>query len=122
MTDKEKQIEEMVKVLHDRIVNQTWRADKVAKELYEIAVPKDSVVLSKEVFEDYMRDARQVEEGAEVCYNCHNEYAEKIDQARKETAREILQVIEKAKENGQIYYNDSFMITAKKAYGVEVEE
>ena len=45
-----------------------------------------------------------------------------VAEARKETAKEILQTIKKAKENGQIYYNDAFMNTAQKAYGVEVEE
>lgn len=51
MENKETQIEEMVKVLHDRIINKTWRAEKVAKELYEITVPEDSVVLSREEYE-----------------------------------------------------------------------
>ena len=31
---------EMAKVLQDRIINKTWRAEKLAKELYEIAVGK----------------------------------------------------------------------------------
>lgn len=35
MTDKE-MIEEMAKVLHDKIVDKTWRAEKVAEELYKI--------------------------------------------------------------------------------------
>ena len=48
---KEKQIEEMAKVLRDRTINKTWRAEKVAKELYEIAIPKDRVVVSKEEYE-----------------------------------------------------------------------
>jgi hypothetical protein len=47
--------------------------------------------------------------------------AETIRLAKQETAREILQTIKQAKENGQIYYNESFMTTAQKAYGVEVE-
>lgn len=42
-------------------------------------------------------------------------------QAVKDTAKEILQTIKRAKENGQIHYNEAFMITAQKAYGVEVE-
>lgn len=73
-----------------------YEVEFVVKELYNLGYRKfseGSVVLSKEVFEDYMRDSRQVEEGAEVCYNCHNEYAEKIDQARKETARDILKEV-----------------------------
>jgi hypothetical protein len=45
------QIEEMAKVLHDRIINKTWRAEKVAKELYKIVLPEDSVVLSKAKYE-----------------------------------------------------------------------
>lgn len=49
MKDKE-MIEEMAKVLHDKIINKTWRAEKVAKELYEIAVPKYSVVLTREEY------------------------------------------------------------------------
>lgn len=42
-------------------------------------------------------------------------------QAVKDTAKEILQTIKRAKENGQMYYGEDFMITAQKAYGVEVE-
>lgn len=42
-------------------------------------------------------------------------------QVVKDTAKEILQTIKHAKENGQIFYNEAFMITAQKAYGVEVE-
>ena len=44
-----------------------------------------------------------------------------VQQAVKDTAKEILQTIKHAKENGQIFYNEAFMITAQKAYGVEVE-
>lgn len=39
--NKETRIEKMATVLRDRIVNNTWRAEKVAKELYEIAVSED---------------------------------------------------------------------------------
>lgn len=39
--NKEARIEKMATVLHDRIIHKTWRAEKVAKELYEIAVPED---------------------------------------------------------------------------------
>jgi regulator of replication initiation timing len=46
--------------------------------------------------------------------------AETIKLAKQETAREILEIIKQAKENGQIYYNESFMITAQKAYGVKL--
>ena len=45
----------------------------------------------------------------------------KVEQAVKDRAKEILQTINRAKEKGQIYYNEDFMITAQKAYGVEVE-
>lgn len=44
-----------------------------------------------------------------------------IDKREKDTAKEILQTIKRAKENGQMYYGEAFMITAQKAYGVEVE-
>lgn len=44
-----------------------------------------------------------------------------LQQSVKDTAKEILQTIKHAKENGQIFYNEAFMITAQKAYGVEVE-
>lgn len=47
--------------------------------------------------------------------------AKGIEQAVKDTAKEILQTIKRAKENGQIHYNEAFMITAQKAYGLEVE-
>lgn len=76
-TDKDKIIEEMAKVLSDRIINKTWRAEKVAKEFYKIAVPEDSVVLSREEWE---------------CL--HNDYAKALYNARqnerKETAENFM--------------------------------
>lgn len=43
-------IKEMAKVLPDMIIDKTWRPEKVARELYEIAVPNDCVVISKEEY------------------------------------------------------------------------
>lgn len=37
----EQKIKQMTDVLKDRIIDKTWRPEKVAKELYEIAVSKD---------------------------------------------------------------------------------
>lgn len=66
---------------------------------------------------------KQVDELQDICLDCP--YKLKFDeiekQAVKDTAKEILQTIKRAKENGQIHYNEAFMITAQKAYGVEVE-
>jgi hypothetical protein len=59
MKDKEKQIEEMAKVLHDSIIDKTWRAETVAKKLYDIAVPEDSVVLTKGEYSDIITDEVQ---------------------------------------------------------------
>jgi hypothetical protein len=75
----EKMIEEMAKVLHDRIINKTWRAKKVAEELYKIAVPEGSVVLT-----------REGQERIEQRVSALEKRAEELKQARKETAREIL--------------------------------
>ena len=47
-------IKEMAKVLHDRIIDKTWRPEKVAKELYDIAVPEGSVVLTQEEYEELL--------------------------------------------------------------------
>lgn len=55
-----------------------------------------------------------------LCDECAD-YCPRVPQAVKDRTKEILQTIKSAKENGQIYYNESFMITAQKAYGVEVE-
>lgn len=95
MTDKE-MIEEMARVLHDRIVDKTWRAKKVAEELYKIAIPEGSVVLSKEEYEDL----RILEEkygkptyidGSMTAYAHRLETANNlVNKSRKETAREIL--------------------------------
>lgn len=139
MTDKE-MIEEMAQFIPSDIVRYDGvrrgqhlyieQKYEIAEELlkhYQPKLPECSVVLSKEVFEDYMRNARQVEEGAEVCYNCHNEYAEKIAQARKETAREICQKLydETIREGRPAVYNILSPTDIKelaKRYGVEIKE
>lgn len=51
MEEKDKQIEEIEKLLLDRIINKTWRANKVAKELYEMIIPEGAVVLTAEYFQ-----------------------------------------------------------------------
>ena len=107
MNDKE-MIEEMARVLHDRIINKTWRAKKVAKELYEIIIPKDSVVLSREEYEELRQNLdklRQTEranilaeiaDGGTSCHWCEEEN-QKIgyEKGSKETAEKIYNFVER---------------------------
>ena len=71
---KEKTIKEMEKVLVDRIIDKTWRPNKVAKELYEIIVPEGSVVISKEEYEclrienEYLKQRIETKEELDKLY------------------------------------------------------
>ena len=110
MKDKEKQIEEMAKVLENRIINKNWRAEKLAKELYEIAVPKDSIVLIRKEVES-------------ICDKCHwvNDYKilkiheeeviklceQEVRQASKETAEKILRELKHSEFKFTIEINKS---------------
>lgn len=132
MTDKER-IEEMAKVLHDRIVDKTWRAEKVAKELYKIAVPDGSVVLSKEEYEKLTQFekkchamAKEQEESCREGYLDGYErglselkeqrenyvkknlklFARAYNQARKETAREFAEKLENGINNLDIILHE----------------
>ena len=108
MKDKEKMIEEMAKVLHDRIINKTWRAKKVAEELYKIAVPEGAVVLTRE--ELWERDERLTRFETQIAE----------EKARKETAREILTLW--ARENRALGENLEYIDEIAYKFGVEVEE
>ncbi len=93
-----KQIEEMARVLVNRVIDKTWRPEKVAKELYKIAVPEDSIVLTKEEYE-----------WLSCCFSKFEETMNDIKKLeRKETAREIIAFIEtlKVEEDGRHEWRD----------------
>ena len=139
MNDKEKAIEEVAKVLHDRIINKTWRPKMVAKELYEIVVPDGAVVLTGEEYERLKRIENEKDRLYEIKLDLENQLIEKgwtdyegadeiEKRARKETAREFAErLVEKLKDNvdGQ---NVDFFVDVKKfaediakQFGVEIE-
>lgn len=88
MTDKEI-INEMAKVLHESIANQTWRAEKVAEKLYKIVVPEGSVVLSKEEYKQLYNDERASYYRAETLAIENDLLNRKLIDVRKETAEKI---------------------------------
>jgi hypothetical protein len=143
--DEEKQIEEMAKEIQKSVDGcANYWAKLIATYLYEQGYRnvKDKVVLDKEEFDELqgfspikIPDFNEEREnkirlleiennGLRETFNRLFEKEQKVrkdlTKARKETAREILATIKQAKENGQIYYNESFMITAQKAYGVKL--
>lgn len=115
MKDKE-MIEEMEKDIRDSLMrnfgktNLYYYLTRDLLALGYIKTEEGSVVLTIEEVDEYRKDRTEVK-------FLKNKIIEKT---RKETAETILKTIKKAKEYGQIYYNDDFMITAQKAYGVEV--
>lgn len=129
----------------ERLTEENKHLDKLLgeKRLDELTVARQIVAQNCVLNEENAALQKQVDELAEERENMQAEimrfedmkftqehcdlYAENewlkasLQQSVKDTAKEILQTIKHAKENGQIFYNEAFMITAQKAYGVEVE-
>lgn len=124
MTEKE-MIEEMVgdiaKGLSGVLLCEVINLAKTLIGLGYRKIPEGSVVLTQEEYEG-KEIAVEMSGGHKLRLTVgkFGEMSRVLEEStRKDTAKEILQVIEKAKENGQMYYNEAFMITAKGAYGVE---
>lgn len=88
MKDKEKQIEEMAIIISGSTEIDTieyYNALIKAKQIYEIIFPKDSIVLSKEEQDKILKATK----------SRINKLKGQVKQARKETAKEILDLIAK---------------------------
>lgn len=103
--DKQKQIEKIEKVLLDRIVNKTWRASKIAKELYEMIIPENAVVLTREEYEQLAIGYKRWEKLA---------IEDMLTQAEKQTAEKLLDEIDH-ESNGK---TKSITDLLRKKYGV----
>lgn len=128
MKYKEKQIEEMAKVIDDRLIEARswlgsmnrgegyWIAQKLV-EHYQPKLPEDSVVLSREEYEKL----KTLEEGHITC----EDMLEFVEKARKETADKIFNDIFKLEvyDDGwnKTYYKDHIEKLAKQ-FGVEIKE
>ena len=139
---KQEQIDEMAKIIDDRLIEANlwlgsmnkgkgyWIAEKLI-EHYQPKLPKDSVVLSKEEYEDYKK---HVDNCIEEYYRGQHE-AEvyykniQISRERKETAEKILNDLVK---NCQYTFNidgkpiveldGDFVLNAAKSYGIKIKE
>ena len=89
MTEKE-MIEEMAKVLETKIVNKTWRSKSVARELYRMVIPEGAVVLTKE---EYIENDRLLKLLEEKRLDELKSLHKIIEKDRKETAREIIDML-----------------------------
>lgn len=124
--EKEKMIEEIENILFEydcHEVSAPWVHIKYAHEIIDAIIPEGSVVLTKEEYVKFKKNVRENE-----FYALYNE----IDQARKETAREIFEKIHE-KEGyyplASVGTSQNDMIGIAKVFGikytpdgVEVEE
>ena len=99
MPEKEKQIEEIQNALpHIEVIKAMYNDIDFAKYLYDKDIrklPKDSVVLSKEEYENIYEQAEQnvlanIADGGTSCDWCIKEHEKK---ASKETAEKIIDLI-----------------------------
>lgn len=112
---KQEQIEEMAKIVDEMYWVYDTTAGDIAEALYNAGyrkIPENAVVLTEEEYIDLSR----------------NYVTEQIEQARKETAKEILLLLgkgydetEKTEFNNLQWYKE-FCRELKHRYGVEVEE
>jgi hypothetical protein len=124
MTDKEKQIDEMARIIHfdywgacgmDSCSDCPHSAlnickDKIiAERLYNKLFPEGSVVLSREEYE-------------KLCHLAYFGYEDVKEQARKETAREILQELYVQIDEKTPKWVETQIKMKAKQFGVEVEE
>ena len=144
---KQEQIEEMAKIVDEMYNVYTTTADDIADGLYNAGyrkIPENAVVLTnedltKEPYNEFCKgcpNVRTRSSGITDCcadYNCRQftRYAnliENYEQARKETAKEILLLLgkgydetEKTEFNNLQWYKE-FCRELKHRYGAEVEE
>lgn len=115
MKTKQEQIEEIAKIIDEMYWVYDTTAGDIAEGLYNAGyrkIPENAVVLTEEEYIDLSR----------------NYVTEQIEQARKETAKEILLLLgkgydetEKTEFNNLQWYKE-FCRELKHRYGVEVEE
>ena len=122
--NKEQQIEEMAKDYYGYSIDLEDDCKFVAEEMYNKGhrkIPEDSIVLSREESQALKKQIEYWEYETKVA-------REEIDNAGKETAREILQCLyDKCYETqnsrgGFAHITPLDILTLAKHYGVEVEE
>lgn len=119
MTEQERKIEEMAKIIRPILENRTDICfipdlDKqIAEELlkrYQPKLPKDSVVLSKEEW-------KQIKNSL---YYSKEELERKLQKESKDTAKEICDLILEHWEKKQLVECDWLRVEIAEKYGVEV--
>ena len=141
MTEQE-QIEEMAKFMHYKAhgkdkdcdnekCEMCWCSCKNDAELLYNAgyrkLPEDSVVLSKEEYEMLANQYKNLEikysnlcDNYRLCKDANETLKQNVIIARKETAKEILNAVVGAIDNGT-FFRQNFIFMMNKVYGVEVE-
>lgn len=107
MTKERNEIKDIMKLLDKCVSLNPMCKSEVASVLYGNKyrkIPENAVVLTKEEYIDLSR----------------NYVTEQIEQARKKTAKEILQ--EWVDDNSSMGLDNTFVKNIAKKYGVEVEE
>ena len=139
--DKQKQVEKIANTIDDYLEGIiVGNEQTLAKMIYEKILPEDSVVLTKEEWENYKSSFRNqlyckdIQYGIEIkeLRNDRDYWREEYRQARKETAREFAKGIIKMLWNrsrdahGKIFeYGDLTSIEVwelAKQHGVDIEE
>ena len=130
MKDKEKQIEEMANMLEDFITYRLVCGCKdLAKKIYDKLLPKDSVVLSKEEYEELKKESADIAKHYQEMGRFYDEKCEECDRISKETAEKILKEIYKRAEKHD-RFDDCFeyydlreddIEEIAKQFGVEVD-
>ena len=87
-----------------RASRELWNGKPFDVQEQDIANFSRDVALIKayinELTDENERLRAEIDNGAEVCHNCHTEYANKIEQARADTVREMQ---ERLKERNKVY-------------------
>lgn len=147
MKDKEEQIEEMAKIIDDRLIEANcwlgtmykgigrWIAQKLV-EHYQPKLPKDTVTLSMEEYEMLANKYKNLEisysnlcDNYRLCKDANKTLKQNVITTRKETAKKILDDLVK---NCQYTFNidgkpiveldGDFVLNAAKSYGIKIKE
>ncbi len=87
-------------------------------------IDEGAVVLTKEEYESLKNESADIAKDYQEMAKFYDEKCEELDQARKETAKEILQELYDACKDdtyGQVVVDFSALESLAKQYGVEVE-
>ena len=136
---KQEQIEEMAKIIDNRLIEARgylgsmnrgegyWVAQKLI-EHYQLKLPEDSVVLSREEYEMLANQYKALEikynnlsDNYRLCKDANETLKRNAIAIRKETAKEILlPIYELCKVRGTITFDDLYFLYKRE--GVEVKE